>query len=158
MQGAGTRGERTEGQGQAAHRPPQHSPQCRPQRRPPCRPAQWRRAGHVDPPSCVWMSFRTAASCLRVGSASTASASRAPAVSAGDAWYGLILQPFSNLFSAESFSEEEVRTPRTRRRSPHSPLIQILKAFLAPRDVSLDLPCFAMCARVCVKTRPDRAR
>ena len=47
-------------------------------------------------------------------------------------WYGLIFQPFSDLFSAGSFSEEEVRTPRTRRRSPHSPLIYILKAFLAP--------------------------
>jgi hypothetical protein len=44
-------------------------------------------------------------------------------------WYGLILQPLSKLFSAGSFSEEEVRTPRTCRRSPHSPLIQILKDF-----------------------------
>jgi hypothetical protein len=38
------------------------------------------------PPNWAWMSFRTAASCLRVGSdaASKASASRAPAVAAGD--------------------------------------------------------------------------
>jgi len=55
-------------------------------------------------------------------------------------WYGLILQPFSNLFSAESFSEEEVRTPRIRRRSPHSPLIQIVKAFLAPLPFIFETP------------------
>jgi serine/threonine protein kinase len=55
-------------------------------------------------------------------------------------WYGLILQPFSNLFSAESFSEEEVRTPRIRRRSPHSPLIQILKEFLDPLPFIFETP------------------
>ena len=49
-------------------------------------------------------------------------------------WYGLILQPFSNLFSAESFLEEEVRTPGIRRWSTHSPLMH---ARALNRDMSV---------------------
>ena len=55
-------------------------------------------------------------------------------------WYGLILQPLSNLFSAGSFSKEEVRTPRTCCRPPHSPVIQILKAFPAPFPFIFETP------------------
>ena len=55
-------------------------------------------------------------------------------------FHTFMLQPLSNLFSAGSFSEEEVRTPRTCRRSPHSPLIPILKAFLAPLPFIFETP------------------
>jgi hypothetical protein len=57
-------------------------------------------------------------------------------------FHTFMLQPLSNLFSAGSFSEEEVRTPRTCRLPPHSPLIQILKSFPAP--CCYEIPPFLM--------------
>jgi hypothetical protein len=50
--------------------------------------------------------------------------------------YGLVLNPFSYFLSAQSFSEEKVRTPCTCCWTSHSPLIKIFKA-LPPHSCSL---------------------